>query len=115
MMFEQTVTRLRAPLVADRHRNQVRDWGAAAELLVEYVNVQPVSQYEDGPGANRDRVVDGWRLYTAPGDDLDLQPTDRVRLDDGQVLEVVGDVARWPDPHTGGVHHVEANLQRVRG
>ena len=115
MIFEQTVVRLRAPITTDRFNNRARDWDAAAREPLDYVNVQRASSSEQTPGGNRDQVVATYWLRTDDGDDLDLLATDRVVLDDGTVCEVVGDPDRRRDPHTGGVHHVEATLQTIRG
>lgn len=115
MFFHQTVVRLRAPLVQDRHRNRTRDWANAARTSWPGVSVQPAGRAEsEEPGA-RDRATTGWLLQSAPGVDLDLLATDRVELEGGEVCDVVGEVARHPDPFGRGVHHVEAALSRTTG
>lgn len=112
-MFYQSVVRLRAPLVADRYNNEKRDWPNAARLTISGVNVQPAaraSSQEDT--VDRQVSVTEWDLQTQEGVDIDLLETDRVECD-GRTLEVVGRVARWPDPFGPGVHHVEARLTEV--
>lgn len=115
MFFHQAVTVLRAPVVADRYQNRVRDWAAAERRPVLGVSVQPAVRSEDHATGDRDQATSGWQLQTQPGTDLDLLATDRVELEDGVVCEVVGEVARHPDPWGRGVHHVEVTLQRVTG
>lgn len=115
MFFHQSFTRLRAPVVADKYGNRVRDWTAASRLDVAGVSIQPAGRAETHDAGNRDTATSGWTLRTPPGVDVDLLATDRVELDDGTVCEVVGEVARHPDPFGPGIHHVEAALQRVTG
>lgn len=116
MFFHQTVTRLRAPEITDKYRNKIRDWDNATAVVFTGVSVQPASRAEDHSPGDRDRVTTGWNLQSRPGVDLDLLATDRVELADGTVCEVVGEVAKHPDPFGRvAVHHVEAALQRTTG
>lgn len=110
--FTETVTVVRAPLVADRYGNQVRDWVNATRAAVPGVNMQPASAPSDSDEDTEDRqlTVTGWRLYTPRGVDLDLLETDRVEWS-GLRLEVAGKVGRWLTD--GRVHHVEAQLKEV--
>lgn len=109
-MFTEKITILRAGTRKDRYGNVVPD-GTVEELAVPFrVAVQPANQAE-GVGGREVTLMTGWRLFTPEGRDLDLRATDQVRWQ-GQVLEVVGEVARWPG-FTGGVDHVEADLQRI--
>lgn len=110
--FQQSVTIVRAPLVADRYGNRVRDWPTATRTSVAGVNLQPASApaASDEDTVDRQVTMSGWRLYTPRGMDLDLLATDRVEYG-AMVLEVVGEVGRW---EVGGrVHHVEAELKVV--
>lgn len=111
-MFGQTVTRLRATTTTDRYENEVLDWTAPARLDIDDVAVQPRARTET-TAEGRTLVVSGWWLCSRPGVDIDLEAVDRIEFGD-LVLEVDGEVARWPDP-SGGVHHVEAALRRVTG
>lgn len=114
-MFNQSITRLRAPLVEDRLGSRERDWPNAMETVFTDVSVQPRSSRESTTEP-RDQVITGWRVYSRAGVDLDVQPSDRFRIDNGAVCEVVGEVARWPHPiRRGAVHHVEFDLERVTG
>lgn len=114
-MFDQEFTRLRAPLVESRLGAKVRDWPHAAELLIEDVSVQPTTTSESTTEA-RDQNVIGWRIRSRGGVDLDVVGSDRVRLENGAVCEVIGEIARWPHPiKPGAVHHVEFDVQRVTG
>ncbi|WP_156993885.1 hypothetical protein [Pseudonocardia acaciae] len=114
-MFHQSVVVLRAPLVTDKYRNRTPDWARATRTPIAGVSVQPAGRAEVHEPGQRDRVASGWTLQTPPRVDLDLLPTDRVELDNGQVCEVVGEVARHPDPFGRGVHHIEVHLERVTG
>lgn len=106
-----TVTVLRAPLVADRYGSQVRDWTAAARTDVDGVSIQPSGSIEDV--RDRELVTNTYTLFTSRGQDIDLLATDRVQWN-GITLQVDGDPNRWPAPG-GGVHHVEAKLKQVAG
>jgi hypothetical protein len=115
MMFNQSITRLRAPLLEGRLGSKTRDWPNAAEVVFTGVAVQPRSSRE-ADTEPRDQVISGWRVYSRAGVDLDVLPSDRVRIDTGAVCEVIGEIARWPHPiKPGAVHHVEFDLQRVTG
>jgi len=113
MKYPETVVRLRAPLVVDRYGHQASDWGNAAELTVENVQVQPSSSVEPVE-VGRTAVITHMRLLTPIGTDLDALSTDRFRWA-GAVWSVDGEVARHKSPSTGAVHHVEVMLKRVAG
>lgn len=113
MFWHHTVTRVRPGLGRDRYNNPVPDWEHATRTTISGVNIQPRSQAETTT-STRNLVATGWTLYTAPGVDLDLDAGDRVEWG-GLLLEVEGEAARWYDPVTGGVHHVEVALRRVTG
>lgn len=107
----QTVTVIRAPLVANRYGGQTRDWTAATRTDVDGVSVQPTGSTEDV--RDRELLVDTYTLYTSRGRDIDLLATDRVQVD-GVLMQVDGGIDRWPAPG-GGIHHVEAKLRQVAG
>lgn len=115
IIFSQSVTVVRPGSRTDRGGNTVPDWSESAVTrhTVTRVSVQPASQVEANT-PERSGVVTGWRVYTATGTDADVRAGDRVVFD-GITCDVVGEVARWPNPLTGGVHHVEFNLQRAVG
>ncbi|MFC5992946.1 hypothetical protein ACFQE5_01825 [Pseudonocardia hispaniensis] len=114
MFFHDTVTVVRPARTVDRYRNEVLDWGpAATRVQVARVAVLPAVQAE-AETAVRDTVTTGWRLYSQPGTDLDIRASDRIEWA-GYTLSVVGEPARWPDPITGRVHHVDCALQEVTG
>lgn len=113
-MFLQHVTVLRAATVVDPYGDAELDWSSPSRSHLDRVSLQPTSQGEL-VDRNRTPVVTDWRVITAPGLNPDITPADRVELEDGTVCEVVGEVARWPDPATGRVHHVEFLLRRVAG
>lgn len=111
--FAQTIVRRRAPVVDDGWGNETRDWTEAVDTQLDGVNVQPNQQDEDD-GVLRTTVVTSWRVQSAPSVDLDIVASDRVVYDD-IVCEVVGEVARWSDPVSGGIHHVEFTIRRHEG
>ncbi|MYR29805.1 MULTISPECIES: hypothetical protein [unclassified Streptomyces] len=110
MLYEQSITILRASSMRDEYGNEVDNWSAPARTAVDGVNVQPSSGSTEDTD-DKQVTVTGWRLYTPRGMDLDLRETDRVEAW-GTTMQVVGKVARWPAPG-GGVHHVEADLREV--
>ncbi|WP_394621298.1 hypothetical protein JNUCC0626_20035 [Lentzea sp. JNUCC 0626] len=115
IMFTSSITVLRAPLLVDRYNSERPDWKQATRTRVTGVSVQPTATTETTTEP-RDQVVTGWRVYSRAGVDLDVRHTDRVELENGTVCEVVGEIARWPHPiRPGLVHHVEFDIQRVRG
>jgi hypothetical protein len=107
----ETVTVIRAPLVADRYGGQVRDWTAAVRTDVDGVSIQPTVSTEDV--RDRELLVSRYTLFTTRGRDIDLLATDRIQWN-GLVLQVDGDPNRWAAPG-GGLHHLEANLKQVTG
>lgn len=76
------------------------------------LNIQPSIQTEAADEA-RTAIVTGWHAQSAPGTAPDIGALDRIEWD-GKLLEVVGEVARWPDP-LGGLHHIEFDLMRTTG
>lgn len=110
MLYEQSITVLRATSAPDRYGNNKPGWSDPVRTPVRGVNVQPQGGSSEDTD-DKQVTVTGWRLFTPRGMDLDLRETDRVEFD-GTVLQVVGKVARWPAPG-GGVHHIEADLREV--
>lgn len=115
IIFSQSVTVLRPGVKALRGGGTVPDWSdsAVTRHIVTRVSVQPASQLETST-PERSGTVTGWRVYTAPGTDADVRAGDRVVFD-GITCDVMGEVARWRDPVSGGIHHVEFVLQRAVG
>jgi hypothetical protein len=111
MILRQTVTRLRAPLIANEYGLEAskRDWEHAESLEIRGCSVQP-SVY---PEYDRDReaVTIGWKLYapTSAG----LLASDRI-VSDGLTYEIEGEPLTWPSP-SGQLDHIEAVLKRVVG
>lgn len=115
LMFNQTIVVLKAPAAGkDRMGNTVRDWPNAARVTYDNVSVQPRISTES-LSEPRDQTITGWRIQSRAGVDIAIDAVDRVEWADWS-LEVVGEVARWPHPiKPNGVHHVEVDVQRVRG
>lgn len=111
--YLHTVVVVRPGRTVDRYNNEVPDWDAATRTTVERVVVCPSSQVED-EATGRTTVTTGWRLYSEPGTDLDIRAADRIEWL-GQTLNVVGEVARYPWPRRGGVHHVDCRLEVFTG
>ncbi|GAA1406261.1 hypothetical protein GCM10009639_53920 [Kitasatospora putterlickiae] len=115
VIFHQRVVRVRAGTRTDRAGNTVADWspGAVSRLTVERLSVQPAVQMEHTE-PDRTGVITGWRVLSAPGTAPDVRAGDRIEHD-GLLCDVVGEVARWPHPISGGVHHVEWQMRRSTG
>lgn len=115
VIFHQSATRVRPGTRTDRGGNQVPDWspGAVSRLVLDRLSVQPSVQTEQ-VGDMRTEVVTGWHVLTEPGTDADVLSGDRIEYG-GITCEVRGEVARWPDPLDGSVHHVEWQMTRATG
>lgn len=113
MMFNQTLVRVRAGKRTDRGGNTVNDWAIATRLTVDRVNIQPSIQGET-VDEQRNAVVTGWHVQSAEGTNPDIRFDDRIEWD-GMTLEVDGEIARWPELFTDGVHHVEFEMKRATG
>ena len=112
-LFGDTIVIVRPGAGESPYGGARADWATATETTVTGVSVQPDTQTESDDGT-RQTTTSTWILRTPMGGgDLDLRPTDRVRHA-GQVLEVDGDIARWPDPsQPGQVSKVEARLRKA--
>jgi hypothetical protein len=106
-LLNTTVTRLRAPMVADAYGNLVPDWGNAARLELP-ARVQQASQQEDT--LDRDQQTAIFVVFLPPG--ADVTGSDRLEWA-GRTLELVGPPASV-DAYSA-VHHVEARAREVVG
>ncbi|MFJ4322251.1 hypothetical protein ACIP3A_03895 [Streptomyces tricolor] len=115
MFFFDQVVRVRAGTRTDRGGNTVADWspGAVSRLHVARLNIQPTSQDELSEAA-RNAVKTGWRVQSEEGTRPDITAVDRIEWR-GLMYEVDGEVAEWPDPLTGVVHHIEFTMVRATG
>jgi hypothetical protein len=111
LLYNDSIEVLRAPLAANRYRDEKRDWDAATSTPYDGVNMQPLQVPVESTEYTEDRqtTVTRYLLITRPGTDIDLLATDRVAFG-GMILRVDGDVGRWPAP---SVRHVEARLVRI--
>jgi hypothetical protein len=114
-MFNQTAVRVRAGTRTDRGGNTVADWSPAAvsRLTVMMLNIQPNSQAESVDEA-RNAVVTGYRVQSAEGTRPDITAADRIEWR-GEMYEVDGDVAEWPELFTDTVHHIDFVMVRATG
>ncbi|WP_045562982.1 hypothetical protein [Streptomyces sp. FxanaA7] len=114
-MFNQSAVRVRAATKVDRGGNTVPDWSAGAvdRLTVAGLNIQPNSQSEDAD-EQRDAVVTGYRVQSAEGTAPDITAVDRIEWR-GQLYEVDGEVAAWPELFTDTTHHIEFVMVRATG
>jgi len=114
VIFTQHLTRLRVATRVTRGGDVVPDWSLEPDALeIDRVSVQPSSQQEAVTESSNVRSQ-RWRVLSAPGTWPDVRAQDRV-LFDGNTFEVEGDVAAWPNPWNGEVHHVEFGMYRVEG
>jgi hypothetical protein len=106
VILHVTVTRLRAPLVADSYGNQKPDWTAPAsqDFLVHWSAKAGSEVLGDEP-----QTVTRVKLMGNP--DLDLLATDWIVGPDGETYEVDGDVMR--SYRKSQLHHIRAFLRRV--
>lgn len=111
--FHDIIVRLRPTLIENRGGDLVEDWTAPAEHTIVGVSVQPAQQAE-ATDVTRTATTTGWTVQSQPGVDLDVVASDRIRYD-GMTCRVVGEVARWTDPLTGVVHHVDFTIERRAG
>lgn len=113
-MFDQRISIVTAPLVPGPYGAPVRDWNQATVRRVPFgVELQPGGRMEDTDNGTRVFVRSGWRLFTPPGTRLDVEATDRIRIDGwSNDLDVVGDPAPWTHPVLG---HTELDLEEAHG
>jgi hypothetical protein len=109
MNLRDTVSVVRAPLIAGPYGTQIRNW-AGAITATYAAQVSPESSIE--VVGDEARTVTRWRLFAGP--DADIQATDRVVWDDGGGLatyEVDGQVMR--SHQKGSLHHVRCRLRLI--
>jgi hypothetical protein len=113
--FGQTVTRLRAPLVADVYSAQStkRDWVNAASVAIAGFAIDPGGSVEFNT-VNRRQITTTPTLYFQGSASPDILASDRVTAN-GVTWEVVGNVADWRSPFTGWAPGFVWPLQRVEG
>lgn len=101
----ETLTRLRAPLVKD-HGSMVSNWAAATTAVLTGWSLQPGASVEDLQ--NREAVRVDWTAYGPY--DADVTAADRIRLPSGD-YSVIGEPERWKSP-TGRVSSTKLLLQK---
>jgi hypothetical protein len=116
LFYHDTVFVLRPATKTNRAQETVLDY-AGLELADGYpralVQVRPTSQVEVSQ-VDRETALSQWRLATEPfSGDWDVVSTDWLRLPDGTIVRVLGDVAKPSDPQSGRLHHVELTVERA--
>lgn len=114
--YQDTVFVLRPPSKVNRAQETVFDYAGLADaegFPRARVQVRPTSQIEVSE-PDRETAVSQWRLGTEPfSGDWDVRPSDWLRLPDGTIVQVLGDVAKPSDPTSGRLHHVELTVERA--
>ncbi len=97
-MLAGSITRKRAPLVADPYSGEstTRDWANAASLVMDGFAVAPGASTE-APTVNRESVTTEPTLYGPHG--ADIVRFDRVEAN-GRTWDVTGHRADWANPWT---------------
>jgi hypothetical protein len=118
-MFNQTVYRDRYTVYAtDQQQNREPDWQNDVDTVrYDHCAVNATVSTESHNSYDpRDQVVTGYKVLSRRGSDMDVTVRDRIRWA-GQVWEVSAEPDRWPHPTRGrdAVHHVEIDIQKVRG
>ena len=111
--FSETITRLRAPLVADPYSDEstARDWPNAVSTPMLGFAVDPGGSYE-ARTVNREQVTTNPTLYGPYG--ADVLASDRV-VAAGATWEVTGNAANWRNPFNGSTPGSVWPLARVEG
>lgn len=109
MILHDSITRLRAPLVAGQYGNQTRDWAnaASAEFLVHWSAQLAAQSVAEVVGDEARTAV---RVKIFGYADLDLEATDRVVFE-GDTYEVDGEILR--SFRRGVPHHTRVFLKRI--
>lgn len=120
--YQQSISILRPVRVSDRYNPEGEQLSydladGAARIPISFgVDVQPRTEVEADENGTRVATRTVWWLCTPDGVDLDVAPTDRVSVDGGPDLDIVGEVHRWPsDDYPSGVDHVSLALEYKNG
>ncbi|WP_141576125.1 DUF6093 family protein [Actinomadura sp. WMMA1423] len=108
-VLSDEITIVRAPLVTGYGNSLVFDWANATRTTVP-AGLEPGSTIEETGG--RDKVTSFYLCFVAAG--TDVRVTDRVEWD-GRVWEVDGEPRAWPQPETGGGHHIQFRIRIDEG
>lgn len=111
--FSETITRLRAPLVADPYSGALtaRDWANAVSVEILGFAVDPGGSRESHT-VNREQITTTPTLYGPYA--ADVVASDRV-VAAGATWEVTGNAANWGNPFTGRTPGSVWQLERVEG
>lgn len=104
-----TITVLRAPIIADDHGNDKRDWAHASSTIIDGCDAQPQGSQETL--VNEDQTLIAYLVLAPPGSDV--RSTDRVELN-GRTFEVYGVPGVWTS-RSGRLDYVEIRLTDWRG
>ena len=105
----QTVTRIRPGTKVSRGQT-IMDWDNVSTATISGCSVQPAatSLSQDGRVLG---ISDGMTMY-APAS-ADIIAGDRIQFG-GNTYTINGDPRRWPSA-TGGLDHIQCNLERWHG
>ena len=111
--YSETITRLRAPLVADAYSaaSTRRDWAGASSVALEGFALDPGGSSEAST-VNREQITTSPTLIGPYG--ADVLASDRVTIR-GVTWEVVGNRADYLNPFTGWQAGSTWPLRRVEG
>lgn len=105
----QTVTRVRPGIKTSRGQT-IPDWDNASTAVISGCSVQPAATTlsQDGRVLG---ISDGLTLY-APAN-ADIMAGDKIQFG-GNAYTINGEPRRWPSA-TGGLDHIQCNLERWHG
>lgn len=109
-LFGQPLTIQRAPLIADRYGNQVRDWTQASNTEV-YGRLETEEKRAEEDDADRDQLTARGVCFLPP--DADILGTDRIIDAAGVRYEVIGQISTQSTAR--GPHHLEARVTSIEG
>lgn len=109
-LLGQPLVRLRAPLVADRYGNQVRDWSQASRTTV-YGRMETEERRAEEDDSDRTQLEARGVCFLQP--DTDILGTDRLEDSAGVRYEVIGQISTQSTPR--GPHHLEARVTSLEG
>ena len=109
-LLAQPLTIERAPLIADRYGNQVRDWSQASSTEV-YGRLETEERRAEEDVDGREQLTARGVCFLPP--DADILGTDRIVDERGVRYEVIGQISTESTPR--GAHHLEVRVTSLEG